>query len=225
MSSQGAPLLRAIFSNAIGLPFGNIEIFPSYSTEPSLEHRTLNRLCVTAIWFVICAWITHRVGWWNHMAAPATENETVEAEENEHDEHDGTEMTEEEILFHQRRRQYYEQQRQQEEHDRLEDEAHLARATTWFIYWNDIIVPLFVVVIFFSRLSYAFHSFASAYSIAPTWKNHFVFVFGEWSWWDIGPVVCVLVAWVFLHLGAILNVDGERYFHLWLDELVQELLD
>ncbi|PVH87745.1 hypothetical protein DL98DRAFT_525772 [Cadophora sp. DSE1049] len=206
MSNQPATLLRAMFSNLLGLPFGNTEIFPSYSAEPTQETRTLNRLCIATAWFAFCAWMTNKLGLWNHMAVPGGEIEIlVLEEEHEQDEND---FTEEET---------YEQQRQQLQHDLLEGEAHLARTEAWFFLWNDVMLPYFIVAIMLSRWSYAFWNFAATYHVAPTWKNYFVFMFGELGWWDVGTIVCGVVAWELLHLGEVMNVLEEREFHVWID--------
>jgi len=206
-----------MLSNLMGLPFGNAEIFPSYSTTPTYENRTLNRLYIAIAWFVICAWATSKLGWWNHMVAPDDQIQVQvllldeEGEESE----DGND---EDGLTQQER---YENYRQEAEHDILEAEAHLARATTYFFLWNDLIMPYLVFVIMLSRWSYAFYDAAATYGVKTSWKNNFVFMFGEVKWWDVGTVMCVVVAWVSLHSGEVLNVEEEKELHAWIDELVR----
>ena len=203
----------------MGIPFGNVEIFPSYSTTPTYETRTLNRICIAVAWFVICAWATNKLGWWNHIAAPDDQNQTQvqllildeESEESRHGQN-------EDDLSEQER---YEQYRQEAEHDVLEAEAHVARTTTFFFLWNDLIMPYFVLMIMLSRWGYAFYDAAAMYGFKTSWKNYFVFMFGEVGWWDVGTVVCVVVAWVSLHFGEVLNVEEEREFHVWIDEGVR----
>ncbi|KAH7410750.1 hypothetical protein BKA64DRAFT_771988 [Cadophora sp. MPI-SDFR-AT-0126] len=211
MSNQSATLLRAMLSNLLGRPFGNIEIFPSYSTEPSQEIRTLNRICIATAWFVFCVWAMNKLGWWNHMAGQAQETEIlVQEEEHEQDEN--------EFII----QETYEEQRQQLHHD-LETEAHLARTTTYFFLWNDLISPNFILAIILSRWSYSFYSFASTYSVMLTWENYCVFMFGELGWWDVGTVVSGIVAWVVLHLGELMDVQEEMEFHVWVDGVGRRL--